>query len=244
MPVVRVAKKMKCGICQAELGTYCDEIWIDYAGNLIGLIRADNPSSDTSDGPVLVMAHLDEIAMAIKKINEDGSLQVTALGGINPVNFGMCPVDIMGDKAVRPGVLSYGSMHMTGQSQQGKDVQSGNVQWQDVHVVTRLSTEELVESGIRPGTRVVMSQHWRKPFNLPDAVAAHFLDDRAPVAAVLAAVARLRTPAISSPTTCILLLPRWKRKPTQALFSLQNICPAPWPSQLRWGRLRWNMAPS
>lgn len=108
-------------ICQAELGTYCDEIWIDDAGNLIGLIRADNPSPDTSDGPVLVMAHLDEIAMAIKKINDDGSLQVTALGGINPVNFGMCPVDIMGDKAVRPGVLSYGSMHMTGQSQQGKD---------------------------------------------------------------------------------------------------------------------------
>lgn len=58
-------------------------------------------------------------------------------------------------------------------------------------MVTRLSKEELVESGIRPGTRVVMSQHWRKPFHLPDAVAAHFLDDRAPVAAVLAAIAQV-----------------------------------------------------
>jgi putative aminopeptidase FrvX len=131
------------------------------------------------------MAHLDEIAMAVKQINDDGSLQVTALGGVNPVNFGMCPVDVMGDKQIMPGVLSFGSMHLTSQSSQGKDVQTGNVHWEDVHVVTRLSREQLAASGIRPGTRVVMSQHWRKPFHLPDATAAHFLDDRAPVAALL-----------------------------------------------------------
>jgi putative aminopeptidase FrvX len=178
-------------LCEAELRKHCDHTWTDDAGNLIGHIRADNPRLDTDPGPTLVMAHLDEIAMAVRKINDDGSLQVTALGGINPVNFGMCPVDVMGDKAVRPGVLSFGSMHLTAQSQQGRDVQSGNVQWGDVHVVTRLSRAELGESGIRPGTRVVMSQHWRKPFKLPDALAAHFLDDRAPVVAVLAAAAKV-----------------------------------------------------
>ena len=176
-------------ICQAELATSCDEIWIDDAGNLIGLIRAGAQKSPPQKSATLIMAHLDEIAMAVKLINDDGSLEVTALGGINPVNFGMCPVDVMGDKHIMAGVLSFGSMHLTSQSSQGKDVQTGNVHWEDVHVVTRLSPEQLAASGIRPGTRVVLSQHWRKPFHLPDATAAHFLDDRAPVVAVLKAAA-------------------------------------------------------
>jgi putative aminopeptidase FrvX len=173
-------------ICEEELGKYCDATWIDDAGNLIGLIRHAAVAVPGESPPaVLVMAHMDEIAMAIKRINEDGSLQVTALGGVNPVNFGMCPVDIMGDVEVCPGVLSFGSMHATTESPQGADVQSGNVHWQDVHVVTRRSSEQLKEAGIRPGTRVVMSQHWRQPFELVDAVAAHFLDDRAPILALL-----------------------------------------------------------
>ena len=174
-------------ICETELRNSCDKTWIDDAGNLIGVVQRNPEDSPVCSGATLIMAHLDEIAMAVKKINDDGSLQVVAVGGINPVNFGMCPVDVMGDSQVMPGVLSFGSMHMTNQSRQGTDVQTGNVHWQDVHVVTRLSREQLAQSGIRPGTRVVLSQHWRKPFHLPDATAAHFLDDRAPVVAVLMA---------------------------------------------------------
>lgn len=179
-------------ICRAELEKHCDETWVDDAGNLIGVIRAAaSQTGSPSARGTLVMAHLDEIAMAVQRINDDGTLQVTALGGINPVNFGMCPVDILGDVRACPGVLSFGSMHCTAQSRQGADVQSGNVHWEDVHVVTRRNRQELSEAGVRPGTRVVMSQHWRKPFALVDATAAHFLDDRAPIAAVLQAAPAL-----------------------------------------------------
>jgi putative aminopeptidase FrvX len=179
-------------ICRAELLKYCDKTWVDDAGNLIGLIRrtATAEPSNASDS-ILLMAHLDEIAMTVKRVNEDGTLQVVALGGANPVNFGMCPVDILGDKRECPGVLSFGSMHATAQTKQGADVQAGNVSWEDVHVVTRRSCDRLKEAGIRPGTRVVLSQHWRKPFMLEDAVAAHFLDDRAPIVAVLLAAKAL-----------------------------------------------------
>jgi putative aminopeptidase FrvX len=177
-------------VCQKELQQHCDETWVDDAGNLVGLIRAKSAEGNGTGG-VLVMAHLDEIAMTVRRISDDGTLEVVALGGANPVNFGMCPVDILGDKHKCPGVLSFGSMHLTAQSKQGKDVQTGNVQWEDVHVVTRLNREQLETAGIRPGTRVVMSRHWRKPFPLQDAVAAHFLEDRAPVWAVLNATAHL-----------------------------------------------------
>jgi len=65
------------------------------------------------------------------------------------------------------------------------------VQWADVHVITRRTQAELVEMGVRPGSRVVLSQHWRRPFRVNDAIAAHFLDDRAPVVAALRAAEQL-----------------------------------------------------
>ncbi|MBF3290734.1 M42 family peptidase, partial [Pseudomonas aeruginosa] len=83
-----------------------------------------------------LLAHLDEIAMIVKRVEADGTLRVVALGGAQPVSFGVCPVQILAGEAVLDGVLSYGSMHATGESPQGSDVLSGAVHWRDVHVVT------------------------------------------------------------------------------------------------------------
>lgn len=174
-------------ICRRELEPVCDEVWSDPAGNLIGRLDGRNPDAPA----VRVMAHLDEIAMVIKRIDEDGGLRVFALGGAFPANFGMCPVDVMGNREIVPGVLSFGTMHGTSATPQSQHVLSGDVGWNDVHVITRRSKPELGELGIRAGTRVVLSQHWRKPFRVHDAVAAHFLDDRAPILAALCAARSL-----------------------------------------------------
>lgn len=186
-------------ICLDYLSRYCDDTWIDPAGNVIGVLKSRRP--DAKDGSVIrIMGHMDEIAMVVKRVEPDGTLRVVALGGANPVNFGVCPVDILGDNEVLPGVLSYGSMHITEGSPQGKDVLNGAVQWKDVHVVTRKDLKTLQHLGVRPGTRVVLSQHWRAPFRVGDATAAHFLDDRAPVAAMLKAVAQLKERAADLPS--------------------------------------------
>jgi len=177
-------------ICLRELQPHCDKTWVDPAGNVIGLIKG-TAAADETHTPVRIMAHLDEIAMLVKRIEPDGTLRVVALGGANPINFGVCPVDILGDRDFIPGVLSFGSMHSTAETHQGADVLSGNVHWGDVHVITRCSPEQLRQHGVRPGTRVVLSQHWRRPFRVGDAIAAHFLDDRAPMAATLQAAALL-----------------------------------------------------
>ncbi|MBC3372769.1 M28 family peptidase [Pseudomonas sp. SWRI92] len=177
-------------ICLRELKPHCDETWVDPAGNVVGLIKGARPTA-RSNSPIRIMAHLDEIAMLVKRIEPDGTLRVVALGGANPINFGVCPVDILGDRDFIPGVLSFGSMHSTGETHQGADVLSGNVNWGDVHVITRCSSEQLQAHGVRPGTRVVLSQHWRQPFRVGDALAAHFLDDRAPMVASIQAATLL-----------------------------------------------------
>ncbi|BCG25366.1 hypothetical protein TUM18999_35570 [Pseudomonas tohonis] len=176
-------------VCHAELTKHCDRVWTDPAGNLVGIIQGTTPGQGATNDGVLVMAHLDEIAMVVKRVEPDGTLRVVALGGANPVNFGVCPVDILTGGNVLRGVLSFGSMHATRESPQGQDVQSGAVHWKDVHVITRMSVDALREAGVRPGTRVVLSQHWRTPWRVGDAVAAHFLDDRAPLLACLEAAA-------------------------------------------------------
>ncbi len=177
-------------ICLRELGKHCDEISVDEAGNVRGLIKAMGDS--TQAPPIRVMAHLDEIAMIVKKVRHDGNLEVVALGGAQPICFGVCPVDILGDTQYLPGVLSYGSMHNSGGSAQGRDVLSGAVKWSDVHVITRCSPQELAQAGVRPGVRVVLSRHWRQPFLVKDSVAAHFLDDRAPLAALITTAQHLK----------------------------------------------------
>ncbi|WP_110949358.1 zinc-binding metallopeptidase family protein [Pseudomonas bohemica] len=171
-------------VCRVELERHCDEVTVDRAGNVVGVIRSEH-STDPDEG-IRVMAHLDEIAMLVKRINDDGTLEVIALGGAQPISFGACPVDILGSSTL-PGVLSFGSMHNSGSTSQGRDVLTGDVHWSDVHIVTRRSTEELANLDVRPGTRVVLSKHWRQPFRLPNAIAAHFLDDRAPLLATIMA---------------------------------------------------------
>lgn len=177
-------------ICQRELASLCDDAHIDGAGNVVGVVRAGH--SCNPEDAIRVMAHLDEIAMIVKNVRENGTLEVLALGGAQPISFGVCPVDILGDEQNLPGVLSYGSMHNSGRTSNGRDVLAGNVQWKDVYVVTRMSKRELQGAGVRPGTRVVLSQHWRKPFTVHDCVAAHFLDDRAPLTAVIECARLLR----------------------------------------------------
>ncbi|WP_122523644.1 M42 family peptidase [Pseudomonas viridiflava] len=177
-------------LCKAELERHCDEVTVDRAGNVIGLLKAAQDSNP--DEAIKIMAHMDEIAMVVKLVNEDGTLLVEALGGAQPICFGVAPVDVLGDRNTCPGVLSFGSMHSSGSTSQSQDVLKGNVQWSDVHVVTRRTREQLAGEGIRPGTRVVLSRRWRAPWYLPDAIAAHFLDDRAPLLAVIHAAEGLR----------------------------------------------------
>ncbi|WP_207459987.1 hypothetical protein [Azospirillum sp. SYSU D00513] len=176
-------------ICRRELERCCDTVWTDEADNVVGLVRAGAAApAEAERRAVRVMAHQDEIAMVVKRIEPDGSLRVVALGGAFPVNFGMCPVDIMGGE-ILPGVLSFGTMHGTGETPQSADLLRGDLKWHEVHVITRRAKDELLALGVRAGTRVVLSRHWRRPFRVGDGIAAHFLDDRAPILATLKAAA-------------------------------------------------------
>ena len=179
-------------ICRRELQPFADEVWVDQAGNLIGLIRGDN-----KDAPATrVMAHMDELSMLVKTVRPDGTLHLTPLGRMYPGNFGLGPVAVLGERATFCAVLSLGSEHTTQESQQiwqtKPDGGDKALDWPDVYVFTGQTPDELTAAGVGPGTRVCVDKSKRTLTDVGNGyVGSYFMDDRAAVAALLQAARAL-----------------------------------------------------
>ena len=179
-------------ICERELQSLCDETRVDAAGNVIGLLRGSS-----SDAPVTrVMAHLDELALVVKRVNEDGTLRVNPLGGIYPANFGQGPVEILADGGIIPGVLSVGPQHTTADSARiwETKIKGGNVamDWNHVYVFTRRTPVQLQEAGVHAGTRVVIARSRRAFWEVEDCIGGYFMDNRAAIAIAIGAAASMK----------------------------------------------------
>lgn len=167
-------------ICQRELEGCCDAVWQDVAGNVIGLIRGGRVAQDAEPQPaVRVMAHMDEIALIVKRVYGDGQLRIVKLGGLRPMSFGQCPVEILGDHKIVPGVLAIGSLHVTKETAALTQRGDGELDWDDMFITTRMSNEELETAGVRAGSRVVIGPYTRRLFAFADCISGHFMDDRA-----------------------------------------------------------------
>ena len=146
-------------VCLRELEPVVDEAWTDPAGNVVGLLRG-------GDAPaVRVMAHMDELSMLVKRIDEDGTLHLTPLGTMYPGNFGLGPVAVLGQHTAVCGVLALGSEHTTQESpriwQTKPDQGDKALDWPDVYVFTGLTRTELSHAGVAPGTRVCVDRSKR-----------------------------------------------------------------------------------
>ena len=125
----------------------------DPAGNIqVHLVGKD------TQAPVFVFAaHMDEIGMVVTRIETDGRLRVTCSGGLYPWKMGEGAVDIFGDGNTIQGVLSMGSTH--GQEAEVKAA----ITWEDVHILTGLTPQELRVVGVRPGSPVLPTRDRRGP---------------------------------------------------------------------------------
>ncbi|MFS0901213.1 M42 family metallopeptidase [Mycolicibacterium litorale] len=179
-------------VCRRELEPLVDELWVDEAGNLVGVVRGDTGDS----AGTRVMAHLDELSMLVKRVDPDGSLHLTPLGTMYPGNFGLGPVALLGDRETLTGVLTLGSEHTTKESQRiwetKPDQGDKALDWLHVYVFTGRTPEELTAAGIGPGTRVCIDRSKRTLFEFGEYLGSYFMDDRAACVALLDAARLLR----------------------------------------------------
>ena len=167
------------------------EAWQDRADNIIAKI----PGLDSTKA-VAITGHKDEIGAIVKSIDERGCLQVRKLGGSFPWVYGEGVVDILGERETISGILCFGSRHVSHESPQKAQQDNAPLMWEDAWVETKCSLEELTSAGIRPGSRVVVGKHRKKPIRLKNYIAGYTLDNKASVAILLALAKSLKQPAV------------------------------------------------
>ncbi|MBW4574915.1 MAG: M42 family peptidase [Aphanothece sp. CMT-3BRIN-NPC111] len=174
----------------AELGV---EAWLDAAGNAIAKI-----SGRDSQRAIAITAHKDEIGAIVKTVGTEGRVEVRRLGGSFPWVYGEGVVDLLGDSQIISGILSFGSRHVSHESPQKAQQEDTAVRWENAWIETKCTPEELEEAGIRPGTRMVVGKHRKRPLRLKDYIASYTLDNKASVAILLALAEQLKTPAVDT----------------------------------------------
>jgi len=169
------------------------EVWQDQADNIIAKIPGQNP-----EGAIAITAHKDEIGAIVKTVGKEGRVEVRKLGGAFPWVYGEGVVDLLGDQETISGILSFGSRHVSHESPQ-KSLQEDNpVRWEDAWIETKCTTEELEAAGVRPGTRMVIGKHRKRPLRMKDYIASYTLDNKASVAILLELAEQLKTPVVDT----------------------------------------------
>jgi putative aminopeptidase FrvX len=178
------------------------EVWQDSAGNVIAKIAGQDSErvkdSTASRTAIAITAHKDEIGGIVKTVGEQGRVEVRRLGGAFPWVYGEGVVDLLGDRQTISGILSFGSRHVSHESPQQVQQEDKPVRWEDAWIETKCTTAELEDAGVRPGTRMVIGKHRKRPVRLKDYIASYTLDNKASVAILLALAEQLKTPAVDT----------------------------------------------
>lgn len=209
----------------------CQELGLVARQDLAGNIVIKIPGRDSSRA-LAITAHKDEIGGIVKLVEPDGRLSVRRLGGSYPWVYGEGVVDMLGDRQVVSGILCFGSRHVSHESPQKEQQHEAAVRWEDAWVETKRSLSELEAAGIRPGTRVVVGKHRKRPFRLQDCVASYTLDNKASVVILLALAEHMPQPAVDvhlvasakEEVGAIGALYFSQNQPLEALIALE-ICP-------------------
>jgi len=162
----------------------------DARGNLLVSLPGTRTIPDRPE--IVAMAHLDEIALLVQRVEADGRLVVASLGGLFPWKWGEGAVLIMASGEPLTGIVSFGSIHTTDPGSAAAQAKERALTWADARVFTGLPAKELEKRGVRAGTRVVLHPSRRGVTEIRDFVAAPFLDDRADLAAMLIALEGLK----------------------------------------------------
>lgn len=167
------------------------EVWCDRADNIIAKIPGKNP-----DRAIAITGHKDEIGAIVKSIGNEGRVEVRKLGGSFPWVYGEGVVDLLGDNETISGILSFGSRHVSHESPQKVQQEDTTVKWENAWIETKLTSAQLEAAGIRPGTRMVVGKHRKRPIRLKDHIAGYTLDNKASVAILLALAENLKQPVV------------------------------------------------
>ncbi len=88
---------------------YADEVQVDKLGNVIATFQGESPEPS-----LMIFAHMDELGLVIRKIEEDGFLRFERVGGVPEKSLLSTLIEVHTDAGGRvPGVIGTSSHHVT-----------------------------------------------------------------------------------------------------------------------------------
>ena len=119
---------------------FCEEAWIDKFNNVVGKMTVPADEHRYIDGrnmKVLVMAHMDEIGLMVKSIDEKGFIRITSVGGIDSKILPAHEVIVHGKRDI-PGIIGAKPPHLLKPEEANKSIKI-----EDLAVDTGMSAEDL-----------------------------------------------------------------------------------------------------
>ena len=155
---------------------YCDEVTIDAMNNVIARKKGTGPK-------VMFCAHLDEIGLMVVSIEEDGSLRLGQVGGVDPRILPGQRVFVHGREKLM-GVIGAKAPHLLSEEERKR-----NYTREDLYVDLGLPGDRVREL-VRVGDQVQLDHRYTELQN--GRIAVKTCDDRACVAIMLQAARLLQ----------------------------------------------------
>ncbi|MHC1599431.1 MAG: M42 family metallopeptidase [Candidatus Methanospirareceae archaeon] len=168
------------GIIKAELEDYVDEIKIDQLGNLIATKHGKKPS-------VMIAAHIDEIGLMVKYIEDEGFLRFSTIGGWFEQTLLSQRVILHAKEGDTYGVIGSKPPHVMKKEEREKVIKAEDM-FIDVGAINR---EEVEQMGISIGTPVTIDRHFVTLGN--ERATCKAIDNRSGVAVMIEALKRANT---------------------------------------------------
>ena len=155
---------------------YCDEVRIDRLNSVISRIQGTGPK-------VMICAHLDEIGLMVSRIETDGAVRVTPVGGVDPRILPGMRVTVYGRQKLL-GVIGAKAPHLLTAADRQK-----NYRMEDLYVDLGMGPERVLEN-VSVGDCVALETGFSPLLN--GRIATKTADDRACVAILLRAMEHLK----------------------------------------------------
>ncbi|QUH20752.1 M42 family metallopeptidase [Alkaliphilus sp. B6464] len=166
-------------IVKEHFQKYCDEIMEDPLGNIIGLKKGRG----VNNKKIMLAAHVDEIGLMVKNIDDNGFIQFTNIGGVDQRTL-LCQEVIIHGKEKTYGIIGAKPPHITNEEERRKALSID-----DLAIDTGFTKNELT-SRVNIGDVITIKRNMITLQN--DWVAGKAMDDRAGIASLLVCLKELQ----------------------------------------------------
>lgn len=163
-------------LMKKELGRYGDTE-VDKFGNVICTKGSGKPK-------IMLAAHMDEIGMLVKHIDDNGFLRVIPMGGIDDETLPARNVKVLTEKGELPGVIGFKPPHLKKEEEEKKK----KLKLEDMYIDTGLKKED-VKSKVQIGDPVIFDS---KFVSVNDNVIGKALDNRVGCLVLIETMKRLK----------------------------------------------------